>query len=184
MLSVKTLPSTGEAPALTSVSQSDLPFKISVLVFLRHEDGRLLLIQRRKAPNFGCWSPIGGKLEMALGESPFECAAREVDEEVRLKITTEDLRLFGYVSEKGYEGNGHWLMFLFDCKKNITALPPEIDEGRFAFFSREEINDLAIPPTDHQLVWPYYDSHRERFIALRADCHPNRDLEIVVEQSM
>ncbi len=171
---------------LGSVSESEkiLPFKISVLVFLRGEDGRLLMIQRRKSPNFGCWSPIGGKLEMAQGESPFECAVREVEEEVRLKIQTSDLHLFGYVSEKGFEGNGHWLMFLFDCKANIPALPPEIDEGRFAFFTREEINQIKIPPTDHQLVWPYYDTHRERFIALRADCHPERDLEIVVEQSL
>ncbi|MGE9295164.1 MAG: NUDIX hydrolase [Puniceicoccales bacterium] len=161
-----------------------LPFKISVLVFLRDPSGRLLLIQRRKAPNLGCWSPIGGKLEMAIGESPFECAAREVGEEVDLSITTEDLHLFGYVSEKGFEGAGHWLMFLFDCRKTINALPPAIDEGQFRFFSREEINDLKIPPTDHQLVWPYYDTHRERFIALRANCQPGSDLEIVVEQSL
>ena len=48
------------------------PFKISVLVFLRDVRGRLLLIKRSKAPNLGCWSPIGGKLEMERGESPFE----------------------------------------------------------------------------------------------------------------
>jgi len=161
-----------------------LPFKISVLVFLRDQAGRLLLIQRRKSPNRGCWSPIGGKLEMSRGESPFECAAREVGEEVRLEVSTSDLRLFGYVSEKGYEGAGHWLMFLFDCRKPIDALPPEIDEGRFAFFHRQEIDALKIPPTDHHLVWPYYDTHRDRFVALRADCQPGRDLEIVIEQSL
>lgn len=121
---------------------------------------------------------------MATGESPFECAAREVGEEIGLKIGTSDLHLFGYVSEKGFEGSGHWLMFLFDCKVTIASVPPEIDEGQFAFFSREQIDALAIPPTDHQLVWPYYDSHRDRFVALRADCHPDRDLEIVVEQSL
>ncbi|WP_309399818.1 NUDIX hydrolase [Cerasicoccus maritimus] len=182
----KTLPQRPGGIPLGNVSDSSpsLPFKISVLVFLRGPDGRLLMIQRRKSPNFGCWSPIGGKLEMAMGESPFECAVREVDEEVRLKITTEDLHLFGYVSEKGFEGNGHWLMFLFDCKATLPALPAEIDEGRFAFFTRDEINEIKIPATDHQLVWPYYDSHRERFVALRADCHPERDLEIVVEQSI
>jgi len=166
-----------------SVNQNQLPFKISVLVFLRHDDGRLLMIQRRKSPNYGCWSPIGGKLEMARGESPFECAAREVGEEVQLGITTEDLRLFGYVSEKGYEGDGHWLMFLFDCQKTLPALPKEIDEGHFSFFTREEIDQLKIPPSDHQLVWPYYDSHRAGFVALRANCHPEGELEIVVEQS-
>ena len=161
-----------------------VPFKISVLVFLRNTVGELLMIQRRKSPNLGCWSPIGGKLEMGIGESPFECAVREVGEEISLNITTQDLHLFGYVSEKSFEASGHWLMFLFDCHKPIEALPSEIDEGNFQFFRREKIDQLKIPATDHQLVWPYYDSHRSRFIALRADCHPSRELEIVVEQSL
>lgn len=161
-----------------------LPFKISVLVFLQDTDGRLLLIRRTKAPNKDCWSPVGGKLEMAIGESPFECAVREVFEETGLHIDTPDLHLFGMVSEKSFEGNGHWLMFLFDCKKPLPALPPAIDEGNFAFFAREAIAALKIPPSDHHLIWPYYDSHREGFVALRADCQPGRELEIVVEQSL
>lgn len=161
-----------------------LPFKISVLIFLRDTTGRLLLIRRTKAPNKDCWSPIGGKLEMATGESPFECAVREVSEETGLRIDTPDLHLFGTVAEKSFEGSGHWLMFLFDCKKPIPALPPTIDEGNFAFFSREDIADLSIPPSDHRLIWPYYDSHRAGFVALRANCHPGQALDIVVEQSL
>ena len=58
-----------------------LPFKISVLVFVKDKNGRLLLIRRAKEPNKDCWSPIGGKLEMVGGESPFECAVRETKEE-------------------------------------------------------------------------------------------------------
>ena len=69
-----------------------IPFKISVLVFLRDGAGRLLLIKRRKAPNLGCWSPIGGKLEMGRGESPFECAARETKEEVGLDAELKESR--------------------------------------------------------------------------------------------
>lgn len=161
-----------------------LPFKISVLVFVRSEDGRLLMIERRKAPNMGCWSPIGGKLEMDRGESPFECAVREVGEEINLTLTNEDLHLFGYVSEKHFEGEKHWLMFLFNCTVPLKGLPDTIDEGRFAFFSREQINELKIPPTDRRLIWPYYDTHRNAFIALRADCHPDHELQIVVEESM
>lgn len=153
-------------------------------MFLRDTEGRLLLIRRTKAPNKDCWSPVGGKLEMGIGESPFECAVREVFEETGLHIDTPDLHLFGTVSEKSFEGNGHWLMFLFDCKKPLPALPPTIDEGNFAFFAREQIDTLQIPPSDHQLIWPYYDSHRKGFVALRANCQPGQELEIVVEQSL
>jgi 8-oxo-dGTP diphosphatase len=157
-------------------------FKISVLVFLRDRAGRHLLIKRRKAPNLDCWSPIGGKLEMARGESPFECAIRETAEEVGLAVTEQDLHLFGYISEKNYEGGGHWLMFLFDCKKTLPGLPPTGDEGEFAFFKREEIDTLHVPPTDKVLVWPWYDQHRADFVALRADCRPGQPLTVVTEQ--
>jgi 8-oxo-dGTP diphosphatase len=158
------------------------PFKISVLVFLRDRAGRLLLIQRRKAPNRDCWSPIGGKLEMARGESPFECAVRETAEETSLAVNDGDLHLFGYISEKNYEGGGHWLMFLFDCAKPLPALPPTGDEGHFGLFSRAEVDALPLPPSDRVLVWPWYDDYRGGFVALRADCEPQRPLKVTVEQ--
>ncbi len=173
-----------EAASTDAPLSPPLPYKVSVLVFLRDGNGRLLLIKRQKAPNLGNWSPIGGKLEMALGESPFECAAREVGEEVGLTIGTPDLHLFGYIAEKAYEGTGHWLMFLFDCRTPITELPPAIDEGHFAFFRREEIDALPIPATDRLLLWPNYDHHRHGFIALRADCHPDGQLDMVIEQAL
>ena len=161
-----------------------LPFRISVLVFLKNEQGEFLLLKRNKAPNKGKWSPVGGKLEMDLGESSFECAIREVLEETGETITTEDLHLFCMISEKSFEGSGHWLMFLFDCKKPIHALPPEIDEGSFAFYSREEINTLDIPETDRECLWRVFDENHEKFVALRADCTPGQKLEIVVEQTL
>lgn len=166
-----------------SAEPTILPFKISVLVFLRDTRGRFLLIRRRKAPNLNCWSPIGGKLEMAQGESPFECATRETGEETGLAITAADLHLFGMISERGYEGTGHWLMFLFDCHKRMERLPEEIDEGHFGWFAREEIDGLALPPTDRTLVWPVYDKFRSSFIAYRAECDPGARLRMTVEES-
>lgn len=162
----------------------ELPFKISVLVFVKDAQGRQLMIERRKAPNMGCWSPIGGKLEMGIGESPFECAVREVGEEADFAITREDLHLWSMISEKHYEGQMHWLMFCFDCKKPLEKLPETIDEGRFRFYSREEIHQIKVPETDRTLIWPNYDRYREGFVALRADCQPGQDLEIVVEESI
>ncbi|MDR2862764.1 MAG: NUDIX domain-containing protein [Puniceicoccales bacterium] len=160
-----------------------LPFKISVLVFIKDRDGRHLLIRRRKAPNLNCWSPIGGKLEMATGESPFECAVRETGEETGLSITAADLHLFGMISERGYEGTGHWLMFLFDCHKCLASLPVEIDEGHFGLFDRAGIDSLELPPSDRTLVWPVYDAHRHSFLAYRAECAPGQMLAMTVEES-
>lgn len=159
-----------------------LPYKISVLVFIESSDGRILLIERAKAPNAGLWSPPGGKLEMATGESPFECAAREVTEETGAATTPADLHLFAMIAEKAYEGESHWLMFLFRRKEPLDALPPAISEGKFAFYTRAEIEALPLPETDRKALWPIWDQHWDGFVALRADCHPKRPFEVVVEQ--
>lgn len=149
---------------------SSLPFRISTLVFLRDSKDRFLLLQRKRKPNQGKWSPIGGKLDMMIGESPFECARRETSEETGLTVSDDDLHLFGYVSEKNYEGAHHWLMFLFHCRKKIDFLPPEMEEGRFDFFTRDEIHNIPIPETDDRLVWSLFDKHSEGFAGIRADC--------------
>jgi 8-oxo-dGTP diphosphatase len=156
--------------------------KIAVLVFIQNEQSEHLLLLRTKAPNQGAWSPIGGKLETATGESPFECAVRETAEETGHIITAGDLHLFAMIAEKSYEGSAHWLMFLFDCKRPLTRLPPAMAEGRFGFFSRTAIEALAIPDSDRNALWPIYDNHRGHFVALRADCHPDSPLKITVEQ--
>jgi len=158
-----------------------LPFKISTLIFTHNSQGQQLLIKRKKAPNLGCWSPIGGKLDMPVGESPYECARRETEEEIGLRLDDGDLHCFGYISEKSYEGEGHWLMFLFECKKVVNVLPSAINEGHFKFFERAEVDELPIPETDRTLLWPYYDQYKDGFIGLRASCDPLGQLAIIEE---
>jgi 8-oxo-dGTP diphosphatase len=159
-----------------------LPYKIAVLVFLENPAGEHLLILRAKPPNQGVWSPIGGKLETASGESPFECAVRETREETGFRVGASDLHLFAMIAEKAYEGQSHWLMFLFRVLKPITELPPDISEGRFGFFPRAAVDSLAIPETDRAALWPVYDRYRDRFVSLRADCAPGRPVQIEVEE--
>ena len=159
-----------------------LPYKIAVLVFIQNAAGEHLLLRRAKAPNLGAWSPIGGKLETALGESPFECAVRETHEETGHEITAADLHLFAMIAEKAYEGDAHWLLFLFRCTRPLAALPPDMAEGSFGFFSREKIHSLALPATDRAALWPIYDRYREKFVALKADCLPGQPVHVEIEQ--
>jgi len=158
-----------------------LPYKVSVLVFIENIAGEQLLLLRAKQPNLGVWTPIGGKLEMTTGESPFECAVRETAEETGLKLRQEDLHLFAMIAEKAYQGDTHWLMFLFRCKTSIAGLPADISEGKFGFFSRETIRTLPIPETDKAALWPIFDQYREGFVSLRADCTVS-PIQITVEQ--
>lgn len=160
---------------------SKLPFKISTLVFVQNTVNQHLLIKRSKSPNKGCWSPIGGKLDQEMGESPYECARRETFEEIELQLSDGDLHCFGYISEKSYEGTGHWLMFLFNCLVPMDRLPTGIDEGYFQFFDREAIDQLDTPESDRRLLWPYYDNYKKGFIGLRANCDPLGKLQVFEE---
>jgi len=167
---------------MATAQTPSLDYKIAVLVFIENAAGEQLLMLRKKSPNLGVWSPIGGKLETGLGESPFECASRETREETGLVVDTADLHLFAIIAERAYEGRSHWLMFLFRCSRLIEALPPEITEGRFGFHSRTAIDKLAIPETDRTALWPVYDKYRDTFVALRADCTPGNPVRVVIEQ--
>ena len=161
---------------------SPLAYKIAVLVFIENDNNEHLLLLRAKPPNLGAWSPIGGKLETSTGESPFECAVRETREEAGFVINPSDLHLFAMIAEKAYEGEAHWLLFLFKCQRPIQLLPPAMQEGRFGFFARHAIDALPLPETDRTALWPIYDRYHDRFVALRADCAPGKPLHIEIEQ--
>jgi len=164
------------------MASPSLSHRIAVLVFLENTTRQQLLMLRAKPPNLGVWSPIGGKLETAQGESPFECAARETFEETGLQVSVRDFHLFAMIAEKAYEGQSHWLMFLFRCLRPIGEMPPAIPEGRFGFFSRQAIDELPIPETDRAALWPIFDRHGDHFVALRADCTPGRPVRIEIEE--
>ncbi len=108
-----------------------LPYKIATLLYVFNEPGEILLLERAQEPNRGFWSPCGGKLKMDIGESPYVCGCREAWEEIALKLAPPDLHLTGLISEHGYQGQTHWLMFLFEVKVKLKSLPPRACRGTF-----------------------------------------------------
>src|SRR5271169_6683715 len=100
-----------------------LPYKIATLLYCFNQRDEVLLLERAQEPNLGLWSPCGGKLHTDEGETPYACARREAHEELGLHISTPDLHLTGIISEHGYLGQSHWLMFLFEVKKRLATLP-------------------------------------------------------------
>jgi 8-oxo-dGTP diphosphatase len=158
-----------------------LPYKIATLLFCFNRRDQALLMQRAQEPNLGLWSPCGGKLRMDEGESPYACACREAREEIGLELEPADLHLTGIVSEHGYEGQGHWLMFLFEVKPRLERLPPPHREGTFAFFDAGEIASLKIPRTDAEQIWPLFWRHRGGFFAAHCRCGANGENEWKLE---
>ena len=130
------------------------PYRIACLCDLRDKDERVLLLHRKKEPNKGLCSPIGGKLDVFRGESPAQCARREIMEEAGLDVPIDRLHLIGLVSECEFEGRGHWLMFIYRVLGPVWVEPREMDEGRLDWFRREEIDALPIPDSDRRIIWP------------------------------
>ena len=160
-----------------------LPYQISSLLYCFNGHGEVLLLERRKEPNLGLWSPCGGKLTTETGESPYACACREASEEIGLRISPAELHLTGIVSEHGYDGQAHWLMFLFEVKKRLAHLPPPHPEGRFEFFPADALKQLPVPQTDREQIWPLFWRHRGGFFAAHCHCHPDGRNDWTLEES-
>ena len=150
-----------------------LPYRIATLLYCFNEADEVLLLERAKEPNRGLWSPLGGKLIQDTGESPYQCACREALEEAGLKLLPSDLHLTGIVAEAGYEGEAHWLMFLFEVQPRLHDLPPPHSEGRFAFHQSSAIPSLRIPRTDREQIWPLFWKHRGGFFAAHCVSRPD-----------
>ena len=166
-----------------------LPYKIARLCDLRDAEGRVLLLHRTRSPNQGLCSPIGGKLEMDTGESPTQCAQREIMEEAGIEVPIERLHLMGMISEAAFEGTGHWLMLLYRVLGPVEVPEQDIPEGRLAWHAPETIDDLPLPQTDREIIWPLIRQHDAAtpaglpgFFALHIDC-TGPELKWAVEHS-
>ena len=161
-----------------------LPYKIATLLYVFNERDEVLLLERANDPNRGCWSPCGGKLKTEIGESPYACACREAEEEIALKLQPGDLHLTGIVSEHGYQGNAHWLMFLFEVKVRLKECPPSHREGVFRFFPASELKNLKMPTTDLEQIWPLFWKHRGGFFSVHCHCGPHDCNRWTLEESI
>ena len=165
------------------LNRMSLPYKIATLLYCFNEQDEILLLERTHEPNRGFWSPCGGKLKMDIGESPYICACREANEEMGVVLTPTDLHLTGLVSEHGYQGQTHWLMFLFEVKVKMKALPPPHEEGRFAFFPRAALATLKVPQTDQESIWPWFWQYRGGFFAAHCHCHADGRNDWTLEET-
>ncbi len=165
-----------------------MPYRIACLCDLRDDRGRILLLRRLKAPNLGLCSPIGGKLDIVHGESPAQCAQREIAEEAGLSIPMERIHLIGLVSEREFEGKGHWLMFVYRVLGAVHVEPHDMREGRLDWFTPHELAKLPLPETDRAIIWPLLNAAapqtvngRPGFFAVHIDCRDGT-LKWTVEQ--
>ena len=167
-----------------------LPYKIAVLCYLFDQNGRVLLLHRHKQPNLDLYSPIGGKLEQDIGESPTQCAIREIQEEAGVTVDPGDLHLTGIVSETSFNGECHWLMFLYEVTTPVNVTRTTFEEGKLEWHEKKTLDDLDIPATDREVIWPLFWQYRGNFFMVHIDCRgeklswrleqPNGDWQAII----
>lgn len=126
---------------------------------------------------------------MATGESPANCAQREIAEEAGIHIPIERLHLLGLISEAAFEGQGHWLLFYYRVLGPVQVQPRDMREGRLDWFEPGQVDSLPLPETDRRIIWPLIRTHegpgadgRPGFFAVHIDC-TGTEMTWRVEQS-
>jgi 8-oxo-dGTP diphosphatase len=78
-----------EARTVNAGTRNTSEPRVGVGVLLVDQHGRVLLTLRKRPPEAGCWSIVGGKVNFL--EAIEDCAIREAYEEVGLKIAIDSL---------------------------------------------------------------------------------------------
>ena len=114
----------------------DVP-RLTTLCYLER-DGKYLVLHRTKKAhdeNGGKWIGVGGKFE--FGESPEECAMREVKEETGLTMLKPRFRgIVTFVSDEW----GVEYMHLFTCTEFDGDLVSDCDEGELVWLPKTELS--------------------------------------------
>ncbi len=114
--------------------------------------GRTLMLHRVKKKNDiheGKWNGLGGKAEP--GESPEECALREVKEESGLTI--KNPKLCGILTFPKFDGDNDWLVFAFTARQFSGRLI-DCNEGRLEWIPDRRLLKLPLWEGDqHFLKW-------------------------------
>jgi protein-S-isoprenylcysteine O-methyltransferase Ste14/8-oxo-dGTP pyrophosphatase MutT (NUDIX family) len=117
--------------------------KLATLVYALRDE-QVLLLRRTSEPNRGLWVAPGGKLEH--GESPVECAVREMREETGLVIDRPVLR--AVMTETSPRPDYQWLTFIFVARDFAGTFAPAPGIGEFRWVPIDEVTKLPIPPAD------------------------------------
>jgi len=127
--------------------------KLATLCYLR-QNGKTLMVHRIKKPNDiheGKWNGLGGKLEP--GETPEECARREIFEESGLRANK--LALKGLLTFPLFAHDEDWYAFVFvgsELEGGLIDSP----EGNLAWIDDDKLTELNLWEGD-RIFLPWLD---------------------------
>jgi len=115
--------------------------RLHTLCYLKR-DGKTLMVHRVKKANDvhqGKWNGLGGKLE--AGETPEECAIREIREESGLAARNPQLK--GFLTFPSFANEEDWYAFVFVVREFEGELI-DSPEGRLKWIPDEQVLELNL----------------------------------------
>jgi len=117
--------------------------KLATLCYIiDRKNSKTLMIHRvKKKDDYheGKWNGLGGKFNK--GETPEECAVREVFEESGLKIKNPSMR--GFITFPLFDGTDDWYVFLFTAD-NYEGEIINSSEGNLEWIPNDKLTSLNL----------------------------------------
>jgi 8-oxo-dGTP diphosphatase len=131
--------------------------KLATLCYVidKKTNSTLMLHRVKKENDYheGKWNGLGGKFE--LGESPEECAIREIEEESGLRV--KNIKMKGFITFPMFDKIEDWYVFLFtaaDFEGELIDSP----EGNLKWIPNEKLTEINLWDGDKVFIpWLFED---------------------------
>lgn len=121
-------------------------------------NGKLLLEKRRDCD---LWGLVGGGVKRQ--ETPLDAIAREIHEELGLRVSKDKFRKLGVYGEPGriaaYQDGSIWRMVVVVFSLELEKEPEIVlsaESRDMKFFSKEELNNIEIVVTHSDIVEEHF----------------------------
>ena len=143
--------------------------KLATLCYVRRNRHTLMMLRNKKANDIheGKWNGLGGKFEP--GETPEDCARREVREECGLHA--ESLSMRGFITFPLFKDAEDWYVFVFTIDQFSGELG-DCAEGDLRWIPDDDLLSLNLWPGDRIFI-PWLA--QPRFFSGRF-CYENKQL--------
>jgi len=137
--------------------------KLATLCYVidKNKNSTLMIHRVKKKNDYhrGKWNGLGGKFEP--GESPEECAVREIEEESGLII--KNIAMKGFITFPMFDSKEDWYVFLFTANEYEGELIGS-NEGNLDWIPNEKLTDLNLWEGDKYFIpWIF----KEKFFSAK-----------------
>jgi 8-oxo-dGTP diphosphatase len=151
--------------------------KLATLCYVMDkQNNSTLMIYRDKKENDyhkGKWNGLGGKFDP--GETPEECAIREIEEESGLRVKSVKMR--GFITFPLFDGKEDWYVFLFTADEFEGKLI-DSPEGHLAWILNNKLTEINLWDGDKIFIpWLFGD----KFFSAKFNYHSGNFVDYTVE---